>query len=265
MSAFTLSDLFTYSDTDAALTVADEVLLIEAAQAGDGDAYVRLLTAYGRTLRKTSGKAAKILGDEEAQAVAMVAFAEVLSSHDPHDENYADGRLAARLTPHLKDRLSEAIASANPFEVPKRTHVRFLGIMKEADGDVEAARALAPARQMTVETFDAVRAAIDTGSLSEGEEAEEGSARPSRIEGASPVFTPSPVVDVEDRLLVEAAFRAVDDEQHRIVSLFYGFTEYETVPDAEIGHRMGLTRPTVQRKRAKALDSMRKTLGVTHA
>lgn len=257
-----LDSVFTYTDADHSLTIDAEVLLIEAAQAGDPDAYADLLLAYGPTLRATVSKAKKTLDAEEAQATALLAFAEVLASHDPRDENYADGRLASRLTPHLKDSLGIALASENAaFTVPKRTYTRFLGILNEADGDHEAARALAPSRSMTVETFDAVSAAVAMDSLDTTTTDDEGFDRASHSD-AAPLYGPAPVCDVEDRMLVEAAFRAVDDEEERICRLAYGFTEYEPLSDGEISERMDLFRSTVQRKRGKALGKMRKALGV---
>ncbi|WP_157601800.1 hypothetical protein [Promicromonospora kroppenstedtii] len=73
------------------------------------------------------------------------------------------------------------------------------------------------------------------------------------------------MVDVEDKILVDMAFAAMTDEEARICELAYGFTEYEPVPDPEIGHRMGLSKATVQRKRQKALGQSRKALGVALA
>lgn len=267
-----LDRLFTYADA-VVVTEPEEVALIEAAQAGDEDAYARLLEIYGPAIRAAVNSARKIIDEEEAQATALVAFAEVLASHDPHNPDYLDGRLAPRLAPHLKDALGLAVAGSYAFQVPKRSLTRYLGILKEADGDPAAARDLAPSRSMSVETFDAIRAAAAATSLTEatefgedfhrtGEGSEGTSYRASDL-AASPLFAPAPVVDIEDRLLVQAAFRAVEDQEARIVELAYGFTEYDPVPDAEIAHRLGLTRPTVQRKRGKALTSMRKALGVT--
>lgn len=260
-----LDQLFTYSEA-VTLTEPEEVALIESAQAGDEAAYLRLLEAYGPALRSAVGSASKIIDAEEAQATALVAFAEILSSHDARNPDYEDGRLAPRLTPHLKDSLGLAVSGSYAFRVPKRSLTRYLGILKEAEGDVAAARDLAPSRAMSVETFDAIHAAAGTASLDERLEgafaSEAGHAEPGMNE--TPLFSPTPIVDIEDRMLVKAAFRAVDDDSARIVELAYGFTEYDPVPDAEIAHRLGLTRPTVQRRRGKALDSMRKALGVTH-
>lgn len=257
-----IDNLFTYS-TPGSVTPAGETALVVAAQSGDTDAYMMLLDLYGPTLRATVARAKKTVDSEEAQAVALLAFAEVLASHDTTDPAYANGRLASRLTPHLKDALGVAMTAEHAFAVPKRTYMRYLGILNEADGNVQAARDLAPDRQMTVETFDAIRDALGTGTIDDLPEGQ--SAAHDRIEGATTVYASSPVTDVEDQVLVDAALASITDEECRIVELAYGFTEYDPVPDAEIGHRLGLTRPTVQRKRAGALSTIRKTLGVSHA
>lgn len=262
MSVYTLDNLFAFADA-APLSVEEEVALIASAQAGDADAYTRLLHAYGPTLRSHAAKAAKFTDTDDARSSALLAFAEVLASHDV-EYGYENGRLASRLTPHLLNVLDTTKGEAlSAFAVPSRTMKRYFGLMKAADGDVVAARALAPSSMMTVETFDSVHSAVMADSL-EGLTTPDGDG-PSRDFVASPVYTVSPVVDVEDAILVDVAFRAVDDEEERVCRLAYGFTEYDPQPDAEVAHRMGLTRPTVQRRRTSALGKMRKALGVTPA
>lgn len=269
-----LTELFTYSDA-VTLDEAEEVTLIAAAQAGDEDAKVRLLLAYGPALRSAvstftngvraerepwssdSGLGSAALEVSDAQGAAVVAFLELIASHDPE----VSPRLAGRVRQVLAEALGGLYAEVMPWRVPSRTLKRFYGILKAADGDAEAAEAAAPDYGMSRETFRDVLVAVrGTGSLDSllDEDWSDGLA-------TSPVYSTTPVTDVEDAILVEVAFSAVDDEQERICRLSYGFTEYEPVADAEVAHRMGLTRPTVQRKRAKALTEMRKALGVTHA
>lgn len=258
-----IEQIFTYAEA-APLTESEEVEAIAAAQAGDEDATMRLLVAYGPALRSAvSGVQSLTDGDapvdlDDARMTAVEGALTALREHDPA----AGPRLAGTIRQHVSDALKRAFADSRPaLQVPARTLSRFFGILREVDGDVEAARALAPEREMLATTFDTILAAARPGSIE--------ALRDPNGDGdvrdlvAEPVYVTSPVVDVEDAILVEAAFRAVDDEGERICRLSYGFTEYEPVADAEIGHRMGLTRPTVQRKRAKALDSMRKALGVT--
>lgn len=83
---------------------------------------------------------------------------------------------------------------------------------------------------------------------------------PSRIEAS--VCGPDSHDDVEDRLLVEAAFAAVDDLEEEVCRLAYGFSDYDPIPDSEVGYGLGLSRPKVQRVRASALGKMRDAAGV---
>lgn len=260
-----LSEIFTYADTTYRLSIEQEVEAILGAQAGDPDATEALLRQYGPTIRATVNRAKKTVDEDEAQSVALLAFAEVLESHDVESGDYADPRLASRLTPHLKDRLGEIQAQeSSGFSVPKRTYTRFYGILNEAGGDVATALALAPEKGMSQEVFGQVLTAVrETLSIQDVLRGEDGDDEGDRIL-ANPIeaTASSSFTEVEDRLLVEVAFQSVEDDEARICELFYGFTEYEPVPDGEIAHRLGLTRPAVQRRRGKALDKMSKATGV---
>lgn len=259
----TISDIFKYADAPV-LTVEAEVALIDEAQAGNEESFLALAHAYGPTLRASVGKAKKTNDREEVEAEALAAFAEVVYTHDAHDENYANGRLASRLTPHLRDRLGEAQTQrATVFTIPKRTYTRYYGILNAADGDFEAALALAPSMAMKASTFAEVHGMVqEASSLTHDDEDSDGEEHYAR-----PVLNITErdfYCEAEDAVMVEVAFAAVEDEQARIMELAYGFTEYEPVSDAEIAHRLGnQTRPTIQRKRVAALASMRKALGVT--
>lgn len=259
----TITSLFTYDADAETLPLAQEVALITAAQDGDAEAYDELLRTYGPALRNAVNRAKKTLDVEEARSTALLAFHECLMGHDVDDENYVDGRLAPRLLPALKEALGEAQVEANAlFQIPRRSFTRYLGILAAADGDALAARELAPSMGMKETTFDSIRAVVHESTSVE--------AALAGSEGDTLAATPilevtehSTFDEVEDRVLIEIAFTAVDDEEARIIELGYGFTEYDPVPDAEIGHRLGLSRPAVQRKRGKGLSKMRESLGVT--
>lgn len=264
----TLAALFTdYAETPT-LTVEQEIDAVEQAQAGDSEAFLVLAFAYGPLLRSLVKKAAKTLDEEEAQATALEALTKTIATHTDQTEDGYDGRLGGRLAPALKDALGKAQGedSAYVAPIPKRTYVRYLGILNAADGDLGAARDLAPSMGMKVATFDAVRAARETSSLTptndEGEE--------TAVEGTPIVETYATAYDeVEDRVLIDLAFSAVTDEEARIIELGYGFTgtadyaQGEPVPDLAIAEVVGLTRPTVQRRRNSGLVKMREALGVT--
>lgn len=276
---FNLDDLFTYADA-APLSEADEAAAIEAAQLGDEAATLSLLEAYGPVLRSTVGRfittnfsetSRGALDVEDLRSIALTAFLEVIRDHDPEKGGRLAGIVSQRITRGLTDEFSEVSA----VEVPGRTVRRFYGILREADGDVQAARDLAPSREMTHATFDAVLAAVGAESLESRLEIVNGVGYV-EVE-VSPVFAPSPVVDVEDKILADAALRACTDDEHRVVSLQYGFqavveivdgqrVQVDRLPsDREIGDILGMTRPTVQRRGKSALVAMRKSLGVTLA
>ena len=271
---FNLDALFTYADA-APLTVEDEVAAIAAAQLGDESATLALLEAYGPVLRSAVGKfvtgnfaetSRGALDLEDLRAIALTAFLEVIRDHDPEKSVRLAGVVSQRITRGLTDEFSEVSA----VEVPGRTVRRFYGILREADGDVQAARDLAPSREMTHATFDAVAAAVSAESLDYSVDAAD-----SNREGEfAPVFAATPVADVEDRILADAALRACDDDEHRVVSLQYGFSPVVEIVDGErvhvdrlpsdreIGDILGMTRPTVQRRGKSALTKMRKALCV---
>lgn len=282
---FNLDALFTYSDA-APLPEADEVAAIEAAQLGDESATLTLMTAYGPVLRDIvqefkgglpDGQLSARQGDyaepssllADLRQAAVLGFMEALQAHDPEKST----RLAAIVRQYVRNAVAVEANGRSAFEIPKRTLTRFFGIMEEADADFETALALAPSREMTRETFVTIYRTLGADSIEDLRE--EAAAGGSQLL-AQPVFTPSPVVDVEDRILADAALRACDDDEHRVVSLQYGFSpvvefvdgqrvQVDRLPsDREIGDIIGMTRPTVQRRGKSALTKMRKALGVTH-
>lgn len=258
--------IFDYTDEDRSLPEELEVQLILVAQ-GRADAVgkpdaeaakLRLLEAYSPVIRNAvrrygSGLASGLTNArelEDLRASALVGALEAIATHDP--EVYP--RIGQRMVHHLNRALADE--NTTTFAVPSRTLTRFYGIVAAADGDFDAAEDLAPSFEMSVDTFRTLRNLVASRSLDNF--GDDDAAEPN----AAPLFAPSPVVDVEDRILVDMAFRAMDDDELRICELYYGFTEYDPVPDAEIAHRVGASRPAVQRKRNKALAKARKALGV---
>jgi DNA-directed RNA polymerase specialized sigma subunit len=166
-------------------------------------------------------------------------------------------RLAAIAPRYIRNAVAVSAAVATQFTVPERTLKRFFGILRAADGDVIEATRIAPAYSMRPETFlavlDAVRS-VDSYDAANGNDGQ------GRDLAASPIWD-NAAPDVEDRILVEAAFKAVDTLEKDIVRMAYGFTEHDPLPDEEIGHRIGFTRPKTQRIRAGALAKMREAIG----
>ncbi|GAB1641795.1 hypothetical protein [Krasilnikovia sp. MM14-A1259] len=230
----------------------EEAATIKAAQTDDEEATIRLFVAYVPALRSALAHYVPAMPLDDARQAATLGFLMAIREH----ETARSERLAGLVRMRVHDALSEAISAAGGgFTVPARTLRRFFGILRAADGDAAEAARLAPAHQMTTETFYDVLAAV---------KADESLDLEMELRGADAalqeIVTPREITDVEDRILVEAAFRAVDDQERMICRLAYGFADYNPVPDAEIGHRIGYSRLKVQRTRSRALGKMRQML-----
>lgn len=240
---------------------AEEVALIIAAQAGAEYAVMRLFTAYVPALRSAVRQYGATLPLDDARQTACLAFLEIIREHD----TTRCERLAGRLAKRLPDYLCEATSDASEgLTVPPRTLRRFFGFLRQADGDVLAAEELAVAAGMGRETFRAVLTAVRANRSLDAEV---------MIRGADHAVPLCDVSDysretshAEDRLLVEVAFGAVNGAEEAVCRLAYGFEEFgEPVVDAEIGHRLGMTRLKALRTRQRALSKMREALGALAA
>lgn len=264
-----LCDIFDRRVTTGKLPLKKEREAIRAAKRGDDAATLKLLYAYACALRKVSGRYRGAGGAwaggpwdsglaADRRMAAVEGFLEALYAFD------LDGihsRLAATVEGYVANSISTAVVAPVAMNVPERTLKRFYSILRKADGDPVKGAILAPRYSMTAETFNSVLTALrGTRSLDDpGDDAPNGG--PSRIEAS--VCGPDYYDDVEDRLLVEAAFAAVDDLEEEVCRLAYGFSDCDPIPDSEVGYRLGLSRPKVQRVRASALGKMRDAVGVT--
>lgn len=238
------------------LDLAEEMTAIEAAKAGDEKATLDLLFAYAPALRNAVKRYREALDRDDAQAEAVSSFLGAVRDFDATKGERLAGIVASRIGHDL----GILAAAGSTFAIPERTLSRFYGILRRSGGDVEAAADSATEYGMARETFLSVLAHVrQTDSLdgiSEGPDGEGRDARAASLWGAS-----APMADAEDRILAEIAFGAVDEVESQVCGLAYGFTDYDLVPDAEIAHRLGMTRSTVQRRRTSALDKMRDALG----
>lgn len=253
------------------LSIEDERRLIEDAKARNPEALDALWQAYqptiGRVLRQFRQSDTEI---EDLRQEAYVAFLGLIDEHDPS----VTDRLAGRVYTYLDVRLTAAVGrQTSHWSIPPRTLRRYFGILRRADHDVTAGAALAPNFAMTSETFLNIAAVINgTGSLSgyaEDDEQERVVTNVQRAEivGAEPKDA---FLDADDALLAQTARKALDPEQRNIIDLAFGFipVEYDgaiidpPVSDAIVGEVIGMTRPTVQRKRTAALKTMREALGL---
>jgi DNA-directed RNA polymerase specialized sigma subunit len=266
MFSTALVDVF-HNRAEERLTLDEERAAIAAAQLGDEAAKLSLILAYAPALRNgvawytralPSAPQASELEDVQSQAVLGLLEAIAAFDADVHD------RLAAIAPGYIRNAVSGAAASVTGFAVPERTLKRFFGILREAQGNVYEAARIAPSREMKPETFLAVLSAIRNVDSLEGltDEGERHTGASHRGEASASPLWDNSTPDVEDRILVEAAFAAVNTLEADVCRLAYGFSDYEPVPDAEIAARLGSSRATIQRTRAGALGKMREALGV---
>lgn len=228
---------------------------IDAAKAGAEWATERLLLVYGQALRGVLRSYRGTLDDDDARSTVLLALVEAVASYDaPDDEG---GLFLAHLTTTAQRLLSEAAARETSLAIAPRTLQRFHGIMRRAEGDVAEALRICSDHRMPRETFLAVLEAVQSESI-------EGSDDGARIaHEARPLWQGTDAfADAEDRLLVAAAFEVVDDVEEGVIRDAYGFSDYRPLPDGVIAEKRGMTRPTVQRRRASGLSKMRDALAV---
>lgn len=262
-----LSDVFDRGAEAPIADSAEERMTIASAQLGDDAATLALVLAYAPTLRKAvkpftaaTGAMAQDADVEDVRMQAALGLVEAIQAFDAERHT----RLAAIAKEYVADRVSQAAGVTAQFNVPSRTLTRFFAIMRAASGNVYEAAALAPEYKMKRETFFAVLSAVrevDSYDAPAGGESDDpllvsmdATAVYGRVKSDSDL--------VEDVILVEAAFGAVDDLEEDVVRLAYGFSDYDPVPDAEIAERIGLSRQKAQRTRTGALGKMRDALGV---
>lgn len=262
MNALTsvMSEIFDRKADRRIESAQEERAAILAAQGGDDDAMVRLAYAYAYALRnavsKFTGPDTSAADREEVRSSAFLGFVEAVHAFDPE----AGDRLAGIVGATLARTLREEYMTPSAFTVPDRTLTRFYSILRKADGNPYEAAAQAPQYGMSRETFLAVLSAVRNVSSLDASAPGTDPDAPAQELHAAPLW--DAVVSEEDSQLVAAAFDAVDDLEETVCRLAYGFADYDPVPDAEIGDRLGFSRATAQRHRAGALVKMRNALAV---
>jgi DNA-directed RNA polymerase specialized sigma subunit len=267
-----LTDVFDRG-VERRLSVEDERTTLTLAKQGDSDATVALIYAYAAALRGAVGALRHAGGGwsadghdasttDDLRGAALLGFMEAIQAFDTevHD------RLAAVVAGNLRDALSShGLTGPIAFSVPDRTRKRFFFILRAAHGDYDLAADLAPQYEMSRESFLSIRSAVaDTSSfevLVDGEGESPRSREEAAWGGEAHPLWEGAFADAEDAILVDAAFAAVDTFERDVCRLAYGFSEHDTVPDAEIAARLGYSRPKIQRTRAAALTKMRSALG----
>lgn len=274
--ATVLSDVFDRSAERRIPSAAHERSTISLAQDGDEVATLALVYAYAPTLRAAAARHERTLGREEARQATVLGLLEAVHAFDLSSDYE---RLAAIVWEYVADAVQTAAGTMVAISVPSRTLKRFFGILRRADGDLEAAALAAPKHELSTESFwaivDALRVdSTDVGRVGGAQQLRydlAGSASPGGAHWESPVMTKAQPLwqdsdrgtsDAEDRILAEVALRSVDDFSRDVCRLAYGFSEADPIPDAEIAHRLGYSRPKVQRTRTTALVKMRDALGL---
>jgi len=276
-----ISTLFARSEK-VVLPVEVEAQAIREAQAGSEEAQVLLLETYGPALRSAVSTFVRRLPQEEqaqaredAQMEAVAAFLGMLADHDPEKSP----RLAGRVSQVLAEALGEAATPDAALTIPARTLKRFYGILRKADGDLEAARALAPSLGMSVHVFDEILSVVRYSESLTAHEGEDGSGDTLSRGAATSIWNDGeePFAEVEDAILFEIAFRAVNDDERTVIRYAYGFETGDALSDAAVVHAMSehalgeervsggetvISRPAVQRRRASGLAKMREAFGV---
>lgn len=230
-----------------------------AAQQGDTTAYEDLVLDLIGNLRALAQPFYDRLGRDEALAAALLGFAEAVAAYRPEQDPDGVG-VVPLLRPYVAAALGETEATRVAVTVPERSLKRWHGIVRRAEGDLERAALLAPHYAMSAETFRAISEARRAWHSIEEDETRETS---HGTDHALPLWgNEDNFAAAEDRILVEAAFEAVDTLEEDVVRDAYGFSDYRPLSDGVIASRRGMTRPTVQRTRSRALGKMREALAV---
>lgn len=248
-----------HTDDTHRYTAEAESALIVAAQSGDEDAHAALSETYSALIRTAVTSHARFMDREEAEAAALVALCEAIAAWSP---DRGVDRLGPLLRAKLEEELWDARANTRPVPVHYRALKRYYGLVVEYGGDYHAAAAAAPTVEMAETTFWAVHAAVtQTADLSDVS---------AQID---------PWVSVDNHHMAWAALSAVDGEELDVTRHAYGFETGGPMSDAEIVEAISerdlsaddygrgdrtVGRRTVQRRRAAALVTMRRAVGVQH-
>lgn len=249
------------------IPAAEEAEVIRAAQLGDQDATLRLLLAYRPAMlagiREYSPEVRPVArltaaDVEDFRSAAVMGVLDAIQNYD----STQNPSLAGIVRQYIGDSVAREAGFSASFSVPERTLKRFYGIARRADYDREAGAALAPEFEMRSETFLAIWSSVwveSTDTPNEEGDEEDGPRDPAALwTSAADQF-----IDAEDAILVDLAFRAVDETESAVCEMAYGFGEnFDPVPDAEIAVRLSLSnRLKALRTRTRALDKMRTALG----
>lgn len=239
------------------ITAEVEAELLAAARGGDQDAGEALMLAYAGAIASAAGGRGAKVTQEDAEAALMSAFWEHAMG-TPEDRRIGHGLPLA-----LRHAINDAWAEGLCADVPYRTARRYFGLIRRAGGDVELAASMAPDYDMSVDTFWAVYYLMRPLGSSEGTD----------LYGDAHAELYS--VAESDYQLAHTALDAVEGVERDVATHAYGFASGEPMSDGEVaeaiserdlpraafeGGQRSISRPSVQRARARALDTMREAL-----
>jgi len=219
----------------------------------------RLVMAFLPMLHRAARRGYANMGEEDAFATAYEAFVLAVRRHDTAG--------SVHFTQTASTIVSRAVADAartsDIVTVTEDVSLRYWRLMHKHGGDVEAAYAECRETHngFTPYTFLAAHRAIAATESFES----------ALFDAAQAQMTAGPEESVVEADLVRWLFTLVDEDAESLLRLRYGFTDShsellrashgyrvgELLDDGQAAHCLGLTRPTAQRKRTKALDAMR--------
>lgn len=229
---------------EPALSEAEEQDLIAQAQAGDSEAFRRIVSAYAPLILSMAPRKPT---EDDSQTIA-IALVDALNSFDPSRAP----RLGGILRWKIADERHEATRYAQVVPVPPGTAKRYRRIMHECDGDFAKALEQCGTFGMSRDTLTMAHDALRWGV--EFSEADWDQALSEEADG----------------LLVDAALDALDPRETVVVLRSYGFVpiiiDGIQIPDLRggaphpagvVAPGLGLRRSRVNELRLRALHKMR--------
>jgi len=245
----------------------------------------RLTTSFLPLMVKVA-RTARALDYDDALGVVAEEFISAVRRYDLED----DVPFHATITSALRYALSDASRASDVVVVKGDVHARYWRLMHKHDGDVGAAydECRTTSNNFAPATFLAVHHALSALSMDwnpnvDGQNTSHGSTVTHSVHGGTPSdlghmhlhnmvgAEPDPYDPFLTADFVRALFSEVTERQESILRALYGFEDAATtsltlaagfrpgdvLSDLEAGAVLGITRPTVQRERVRALGVMR--------
>lgn len=239
-------------------TLADEARTILAAQNGDEAAMASLIDHHadqiGALVRKHCFNDST---RDDLRQAAVIGFMAAVRKYDPTRgvrlRSYAETSILWEINEARRNfqALSLPYDAQKDYETAMRQARRVLGAEAGATDVYETARTLAHTAGMTPETFAAVHSARRHWTGSDVVATDVAHLVPL---GVQPVAT---VAAVEDRDEAVRLLARLEPLARQVVALAVGYDGGEPLSDAAVAERLGMTRPTVQRIRTRALAALR--------